>query len=189
MESIFKQALKYLGVNEGGFTNHPNDKGGATNYGITRSDLARWLRRSVTVDEVKNMTYQTAADIYEAWYWKSINLDKITNQAIAIALFDMGVLRGIGWPIKQAQAICIAHGYDLGKSGADNDNGPKTQAALNAIDTKEFIEAYEGICEAGFRSIVARNPSQKVFLKGWLNRSKRLLTLVPKEFQQDLTSV
>lgn len=175
---IFKSALAYLGVNEGGFSNHPNDGGGATKYGITRNDLSRWLHRSVTVDEVRNMPYQTAHDIYEAWYWKAINLDKLTNPAIAIALFDMGVLRGIGWPIKVAQRICNAHGSQL---VVDNDNGPKTQAALNSIDEKEFIEAYKEICDAGFRAIVARNPSQKVFLRGWLNRSARLLTLIGVE--------
>lgn len=186
MSDIFQRALKYLSVNEGGFDNHPADRGGATKYGITRGDLSKWLKRSVSVDEVRNMTYDTASSIYRAWYWDSLSLDLVKNEAIAIALFDMGVLRGIGWPIKQAQTICnnlrVAPSLTV-----DNHMGPKTAEALNSVNTRDFIEAYEGVCEAGFRSIVARNSSQKVFLRGWLNRSKRLLTLIPKSITSTWT--
>jgi lysozyme family protein len=175
-KSNLDRALAYTFVNEGGFSNHPADHGGATSqYGIIRSELARWRKRPVTVAEVRDMSAQEAKDIYEAWYWKPVGCDKINSPGVAMCMFDIAVVMGIGIPPKFAQAICNAHGSDL---VLDGHVGPKTIAAINALDPKVFIRDFSAKAEARFRGIVANNSSQGVFLKGWLNRAHRLLTLV-----------
>ena len=48
--------------------------------------------------------------------------------------------------------------------------GPKTLAALNATDHREFFDMVKAERELFFNRIVTVRPSQKKFLKGWLRR-------------------
>lgn len=177
-EDALDFALKYVFFNEGGFSDHPADHGGATSqYGIIQSELARWRKRPVTKAEVRDMKADEAHDIYEAWYWKPIGCDRIENFGVATCIFDIGVVRGIGVPPKYMQQICNNHGAHL---VVDGHVGLKTIAAVNEMVSSVFIRDFSAMAEAGFRGIVARNPSQHVFLKGWVNRAHRLLTLIGK---------
>ena len=172
--SNIDKALTYLFPNEGGYTNHPNDPGGPTNWGITLGDLSRHRGEIVTANDVKNMPKSEAVDIYREKYWKPLGCSLITHDGIATALFDMGVLRGIGIPGRYAQSICNAHGSRL---TVDGKIGPFTANAVNAMEPKIFINEFADMCAAGFRDIAARKPHLRVFLKGWLNRARRLRTL------------
>lgn len=175
MKTPFEQALDYTFVNEGGFSNDAADKGGATRFGITRSEASRWFRRPVSVQEMKEFPIEEAKKIYEAWYWRPVGCDKILATGVAICMFDIGVVRGIGVPPKYAQQICNAHGAQL---VVDGHVGPLTLAAMNGLDHAVFIRDFSAKAESGFRSIVANNPSQSVFQVGWVNRARRLLTLI-----------
>lgn len=168
-------ALQYTLVNEGGFSNDAADHGGATRFGITRAEASRWLKRPVSVAEMREFPMDTAKAIYEAWYWLPLGCDKIIDGGVATCMFDIGVVRGIGVPPKYAQLICNEHGLGL---VLDGHIGPKSLAAINSLNPHTFIPAFAEKAAAGFRSIAARNPSQEVFLRGWLNRAKRLLTLM-----------
>ncbi len=176
MKSVIDPALAYTFVNEGGFSNVPQDHGGATSqYGITHEELARWRKHPVSVSDVRNMKADEAKAIYAAWYWNPIGCPGIENENVAIAMFDIAVVRGIGVPPKYAQRICNAHGADL---SIDGHVGPKTLAALNSMAPAVFIRDFSSMVEQGFRGIVSNNPSQRIFLKGWVNRAHRLLTLI-----------
>ena len=52
-------------VKEGGYVNHPADRGGPTNFGITQKTLSRYLEVAVTAEMVKALDVETARDIYE----------------------------------------------------------------------------------------------------------------------------
>ena len=169
-------ALKYTFKNEGGFSDHPADGGGATSqYGITQEELARWRKHPVSKQDVRIMPAEEAKAIYDAWYWRPLGCDRINSQAIATCMFDIGVVRGIGVPPKYAQQICVARGHNL---VIDGHIGPKTIAAVNMMDPKIFVSEFSKKSRNGFLAIVASRPSQAVFLKGWLNRANRLLTLI-----------
>ncbi len=172
------EALKYTFKNEGGYSDHPADHGGATSqYGVTIEELARWRHHPVTKDDVRHMTGDEARALYENWYWKPLGCDKIFAPNIATCMFDIGVVRGIGVPPKYAQLVCnkIGGGVLL---AIDGHIGPKTLAAINAlISPSQFVREFARLAEDGFQAIVDHNPSQHVFLKGWLARARRLLTL------------
>lgn len=172
--SDINKALDYLFPNEGGYTNDPSDSGGPTNWGITLGDLSRHRGHVVSASDVRNMPKSEAIEIYKEKYWKPLGCALITHDGIATAIFDMGVLFGIGLPPKFAQSICNDHGSRL---TVDGKLGPFTAAAINKLDPKVFISAFKLKCDARFRDIAERKPKNKRFLKGWLNRSRRLLTL------------
>lgn len=176
--SPFDRAFEYTIGNEGNYSNDKHDSGGPTKYGITIGDLSKHLGRPASVQEVKDMPLNTAKLIYLHNYWKTLDLDKITNPEVAMCMFDIGVVRGIGVPPIYAQKICNAHGSEL---KVDGHIGPKTLEAINALSPAVFIRDFSSRAEAGFRAIVANRPSQRVFLKGWVRRAQRLLTLIGRE--------
>src|SRR5690606_7789917 len=75
----FNEALEHVLQVEGGFVNHPADKGGATKFGITRATLAAWRTRPVSVEDVQRMNREEAAAIYRKRYWDYMRLDAIED--------------------------------------------------------------------------------------------------------------
>ncbi len=175
MATNFDRAFTYTVGNEGNYSNDAHDSGGPTKYGITQHDLSVFLGHHASVQEVKDMPLATAKAIYQRSYWNALSLDKIDDYGKAACMFDIGVVRGIGVPPKYAQQICNQHGAHL---TLDGHIGPLSLAAINEVPQAAFIRDFSVKTEAGFRAIVARNPSQHVFLNGWVNRAHRLLTLI-----------
>ncbi len=175
--SNFDDAFKYTVGNEGGYTNDKYDSGGPTNWGITQHDYAVFKGRPVSAADVKAMPISDAKTIYAKSYWLPVAADKLINSGVATCMFDIGVVRGIGVPPKYAQQICVNHGIALTQDGH---LGPISIAAINSLDPATFIRDFSHMAENGFRSIAARRPTQNKFLRGWVNRARRLLTLIPK---------
>jgi lysozyme family protein len=169
----FVKALTFTLPQEGGFSDAPADHGGATNFGLTQKDDYDAYRRAhgEPTRSVREITEQEVLDIYLHSYWLPIAGDSLKHP-LGVVLFDSVVNFGVGAGVKFAQSA-------LGIT-VDGGLGPKTKAALAAADPKALalkicelrIERHEGI--------VKRNPSQNVFLKGWLNRDNALKALVAK---------
>jgi lysozyme family protein len=107
-EDYFPRVMKFISQWEGGFVNHPDDPGGATNMGITIGTLSRWLGRKATVEDVKNLTREEANKIYRAYYWEPSGASKAPDYKTALLLMDSGVLHGVGAP----QAWVKEYGYN-----------------------------------------------------------------------------
>lgn len=164
----FEIEIQKVLENEGGYTNHPDDRGGPTNHGIILSVLKSYRKNyRLTAEDVKALTVEEAKEIYKAKYWTPLNLDKIKGQRIAGVIFDQGVNCGIRTSAKRAQRIA--------KVVADGDIGPISQRALNKMDESYFVFEFFRASQHYYIDIVKRNPSQIVFLKGWINRSYGLL--------------
>lgn len=161
----FEDGWKHIGLREGGFVNNKKDRGGATNWGITIGTYSRFLGRPASVAEVKAMPRETAKAIYLAYYWNPIALSRIDSNGVAIAFFDQAVNRGLGYA-KVVQRLV--------KVNPDGHVGDKTIAAINANDPIKLIDRMADEAAAKYRSIVKKSPSQKIFLKGWLNRAEHL---------------
>lgn len=160
---------------EGGFVNHPADKGGPTNFGITQKTLSRYLERVVTVDEVQAMDIQTAKDIYELRYYRMPKIDRLPP-GIQHFVFDCAVNHGPRRAIKFVQEICNDAGY--GPLSVDGLMGPKSKAQAYACyeELKDWmLVALIDERQMFYANIVANNPSQSVFLVGWLNRARSFL--------------
>lgn len=96
MDKNFQIALQHVLKWEGGFSDHPNDRGGKTNYGITESTYNNWRKRkNLPVKDIRNITKQEAIDIYYHDYWKASGADKLPA-SFGVAMFDVAVNSGVG---------------------------------------------------------------------------------------------
>lgn len=166
----FEQTIGYTLENEGGFVDNRFDSGRATNMGITEATLSAYLGRQATVEDVRNMSLETAKAIYVMHYWHPLNLDAVASQPIATAIFDMGVNFG---PLLAAEMAQEAVGVTV-----DGDIGPQSLTALNTADAKVFMRNFVAIVKAHYDHLVREIPKDRVFYVGWMRRADRLLTLV-----------
>lgn len=91
------RSLANVLVSEGGarYTNHPQDPGGPTKYGITIADVRLYLDPQATPDTVKALTQDQAATIYRRHYWKALRADELPR-GLDYTVFDYGVNSGVG---------------------------------------------------------------------------------------------
>lgn len=156
---------------EGGYVNHPADRGGPTKYGVTQATLSRYLGWAATEQEVQNMDQEIARDIYERNYYYGPRIDKLP-EAIQPFIFDCAVNHGPRRAIKFVQSVCNQAGFTPALS-IDGAMGPNTRKAAEQAYNRMgaiFLEALLEERRNFYRVIVDHNPSQKVFLEGWLNR-------------------
>lgn len=164
------QMLKDVLRREGGFVNHRDDKGGATNMGITIGTLSRYLGRAATIGEVKNLRRDTATTIYKQNYLFGPGIDDLPNSIVPFA-FDSAVNHGPRRAIRFVQAVCNAAGF--GPLSVDGAMGPQTKGAADKAEQAMglwFLAALAEERRSFYKLIVERKPSQQVFFDGWMNR-------------------
>lgn len=155
-------AISKILVHEGGFVNHPADKGGPTNFGITQRVYEAYKGRAVSIDEMRAMPVTDAIAIYKRDYWDAIRGDEIRRYSMAFAIFDQAVNWGVSAASKRAQTALGVH--------ADGKIGPLTLKALNDADELAFLNRFAEASREAYRGLASKNSSQAVFLNGWLNR-------------------
>ncbi len=170
---------------EGGYSNNPNDSGGATKYGVsivTLKDYARWYPAAmqtlgfppvITEATIKNLTVEKAERFFYRFWWQKLSCEEIPT-AVACCLYDFAVNSGHKRAVRKLQECynnTVFTGHVLETDGIV---GPKTIAACQKCNTEDFITEYIDVRRSFFRAIVRSKPSQKVFLKGWLNRCDNL---------------
>ena len=140
MDEIFEKGLKFVLKWEGGYVNNPNDKGGATNKGITQSTYNNWLRsKGQNIKDVRNIQDSEVKEIYYNNYWLKAGCNKMTSK-FAILSFDTAVNMGVS---RVGEFLKYAEYKDPNK--------------FLLARIRKYVE-------------FARVGNQKVFLLGWLNR-------------------
>ncbi len=91
----YDECLARLFVHEGGYTNHPADPGGPTNFGITIYDYRKYVKANATVTDVRAMKLDEAKAIYRTKYWAAQRCDDLPA-GVDDSVFDYGVNSGIG---------------------------------------------------------------------------------------------
>lgn len=162
---LFEKIFNYLIYVEGGYTDDKYDKGGKTKYGIIEEEARKYGYKG----HMKDLTLELAKEIYFKKYYKKNRLEEIDNDEVALSICDWTVNSG-AWGLKKAQQTLNELGYNLVVDGIF---GTKTLQALNTVDVNKFLELYHEKQRLFYNNIVKRNPTQKKFLKGWLNRVDR----------------
>lgn len=186
----FNTAHTFTARWEGGLSDHPADRGGITAYGASIefvSDLASTpagqeflasigVPLPVNRTNMRSVTQEQARAMFRYAFWDALGLDRLPLRPGCI-LYDMAVNHGPGNAVRIAQRgynRCVLHGTKL---AVDGKLGPQTIAALSK-DTPKINAAILDAREDFYADIVQRDPSQSVFLKGWMNRLNGLRKLV-----------
>ena len=173
IELFEKVALPAVLQFEGGYVDHPADKGGATNNGITQATFDHFNdARSRKIRPVSEIMEIEVKEIYYFYYWIAGRCDEIKHPKAAVLYFDSCVNHGISRASKFLQEAVDVK--------VDGIIGKVTLEAVNKYKEKGLIYRYFEIREEFYHRLVDRKPSQKVFLKGWLNRLEKLKVILDK---------
>lgn len=164
---------------EGGYVNHPNDRGGPTNWGITQAVA----RDNGYTGDMRNLTRDQAIAIYRSEYAIKPGFAAVAEiyPRIGEELFDTGVNMG---PVRpslwlQEWLNALNQGGKLGPDlKEDGKIGAVTLAALRkfkewrgAEGETRLLAALNGDQAVRYKQIAAANPSQRSFTYGWLGRT------------------
>lgn len=157
----FKAALKVILHHEGGFVNHPRDPGGMTNLGVTRNTWEAWTKRKASEADMRALTPDKVAPLYEARYWDAVRCDDLPA-GLALCVFDFAVNAGPGRAARYLQRMVGA--------GADGQVGPATIAAVQSFVAQhgaaEAVRQYQQARRTYYRQL----PTFSTFGRGWLRR-------------------
>lgn len=179
-----KNFIPFFLKKEGGFTNDPTDRGGATNKGVTIATYEAYCKKKglprPSVADLKHISDAHWYDIIKTMFWDKWRADDIHSQKVANILVDWALASGIHG-IKKPQAL-------LGVV-ADGIVGNKTLSAVNFADPDQLFEAIfkervkfiNGVVSrsvAAYEKKIGRKATEKELLKytqkrflfGWMNR-------------------
>lgn len=126
----FARVMDHILRFEGGFANHPQDPGGATNMGITRKTLGAFRGREVSVEDVGRLGQDEAMAIYRRNYWDVVRGDDLPaglDFCVMDGAVNSGPARAVRW-LQQAVG-----------TGIDGIVGPATLTKAQAMSAPDAI--------------------------------------------------
>jgi lysozyme family protein len=162
---------------EGGYCNHPADRGGPTNFGITEAVA----RAHGYAGPMRDLPRDQAAAIYRRLYWLRPRFDAVAQRAPRIAgeLFDTGVNMGPAVAstfLQRALTALNRNGKDFADLVPDGRVGQRTLGALDAFLAARgkrsgetvLFRALEALQGERYLRLAERRPANEAFLYGWL---------------------
>ncbi len=136
-----------------GYVNIPADRGGETKFGVAQ-------RPNPDVN-VRSLTLLNAMEVYHRKYWLEGRCDRV-HPALAIIHFDGCVNHGVRRACRFFQRA----------AGVDEDGilGPRSLAAADKAGAVDMIRAISNIRTNFYHEIVRKDPSQSIFMNGWMRR-------------------
>lgn len=187
-DKTFEKAYQFVIKHEGGLSNHKNDKGGITKYGISLVFLedfsvrhAEYMRyidadhnQIIDARDIVALSDDAAKIVYRK-IWETSGLNRVNSKKISVKLFDCFVNMGNSRAIKIMQKTIneIIRSANL---SLDGKMGEKTLSFVNSIKTsqleKTFLLAYQKNLILFYKSLAEKNKLYAVFLNGWVKRAK-----------------
>lgn len=156
--SSWDEAIRAVLADEGGYSNHPSDPGGPTNWGITLADARHFWKADATADDVRAMPLKVATEIYRAHYWDAIAGDRLPA-GVDYALFDYGVNSGIARAGKVLRRLL----------SLDPRTYAITDEVIAAVAKRDALALVRALC-AERRAFLKSLKTWPVFGRGWSRR-------------------
>lgn len=161
---------------EGGYSDHPADRGGPTRYGIT--ELV--ARANGYEGDMRELALEDAKRIARLQYWDLLRLDDVAilDERLSAELFDTSFNMGVGTAgrfLQRALNALNRGGFDYPDLEPDGVVGPITVARLRAYVLRRgvygptvLLRALNALQGARYVEITEADPRQESFLYGWL---------------------
>ena len=162
---------------EGGYVNHPADRGGPTNFGITEAVA----RAHGYPGAMRNLPRSEAAAIYKRLYWLRPRFDEVAkrSEGVAAELFDSGVNMGPAVAatfLQRALSALNRDRQDYADLVPDGRIGTATLAALDKFlelrgrkkGETVLLKALDALQGERYIRLAERRPANEAFLYGWL---------------------
>ena len=167
VRQLYGESLEHLfeRSRRAGYANDPDDKGGATQSGVTLNTYIRFRkfagRSKPTLKDLKNITFTEWKELRVAFFWDKIHGGAIKSESVAVMICDWYWTSG-AWGLKNTQKV-------LGVV-QDGIVGVKTLGAINkwSRGAEDLWEAIRAERIRYYKRIAIGK--QKKFLRGWLNR-------------------
>jgi len=159
MRDNLHRTTDWILVHEGGYVNHPDDPGGATNMGVIQRTYDVWRdRKGLKRQTVRNITKEEVVAIYKDQYWDKVWGDHLPN-GLDYSLYDFAINSGPTRAIKFIQRLV----------GVKED-GVMGNVTFGAIRSKNNIEQL--IIDLNFArwAWLKRLRHFKTFGRGWTRR-------------------
>jgi lysozyme family protein len=173
-ETRAKIAIDFILEHEGELSNDPNDRGGLTNFGITLSFLKEFnidINKDGIINkrDILNIDRPTAVYVYRKYIWDRFGYERIHDLDVAKKVADLTVNMGEGasHKILQRAVNSLRHSSLV----VDGILGVRTIAATNMCDETRLLAVIKKLASDRYKEIVEKDPTQEVFIKGWLNRA------------------
>lgn len=165
MKDNFDNALDHVLKSEGGWSDNPDDPGGATMKGITFEVFKSFKRNlHLTKDDLKAISDQDVHDLYKTLYWDKIFGDELPG-GIDYAVFDAAVNMGVGRASKLLQKSVEVN--------ADGVIGQQTLQSVKSANPEDILNSFTVEKEYFYKSL----PTFGTFGKGWMNRVVEVKTI------------
>lgn len=171
----YEQSFKDVIEVEGGYSNHADDFGGATNWGITEENA----RRRGWSGDMRKIPKSFAMEYYKVEHWEKLFLPDIAqiNHPIAHELFDTGVNMGNGIAsrfLQRALNALNAKASLYPDIAVDDAIGPKTVDALRRFmavrgsdGMKVMLRALNALQGARYIELAEARERNESFVFGW----------------------
>lgn len=182
MSKTVDQIINDIIQKEGGWVDHPDDRGGPTNWGITIA-VFREVRPNATVEQLRSLTRTEAFEIYKTKYYSTPRLDLIfaVSPRIAAELTDTGVNMGTAVAsrfLQRALNLFNDSGRMYPDLTVDGRIGQTTSNALRAFIQRRGVEGEKVLLNTlnvlqsmRYIEITEARQQNESFIYGWmLNR-------------------
>ncbi|MBF0476530.1 MAG: hypothetical protein HQK59_12010 [Deltaproteobacteria bacterium] len=184
----FDMIVQTTFIYEGGYSDHPDDPGGPTNFGISLRFLETLSDKYdldhdgvIDANDIKKMTKQIAAQIYKNEFWEKCECSQMPCK-LAAAVFDAAVNLGTGRAVimlqQELNKYCDQAGFMVLE--LDGRVGKFTLEAINKLENKtgEVVDGYLQAREEFYERLAQKRPGLAVFLPGWKKRVASLRNLI-----------
>ena len=182
-KASFDVSHKVVAAVEGGYSDDRKDTGNyvefelngkmvkrfiGTKYGISAPVLMKYLGHLPKKEDMMNLSYETALEIYKDKYWDNQDMEKFCNQSVATIIYDGCVNQGIGGMKEVLRKVLNDNGVQISE-----DTSPFQSEyikVINSLDQNQVFNTIKKYRKDRYHTAETAETHEG----GWLNRLEKL---------------
>jgi len=182
-KASFDVSHKKVATIEGGYSDDRKDIGNyvdfelngkkvkrfiGTKYGISAPVLMKYLGHLPKKEDMMNLSYETALEIYKDKYWDNQDMEKFCNQSVATIIYDGCVNQGIGGMKDVLRKVLNENGVQI-----SDDVSPFQSdyiKLINSLDQNQVFNTIKKYRKDRYHVAATAETHEG----GWINRLEKL---------------